>query len=326
MRFYTLMLIGLLALSALLYGCGGSTSAGLPDNDGPAGSGGFNLQIPSGPGMPQATPDDIQITEDGKIVSNTYRKFFADAVNEHSWGRWSAFNGGGQKTWTLSNTYYSAPKAFLFGGNYWNHENDFIQSNSFNVPDATDGVRLTFTARWKIAPGDTCTAVYNALGGPQTVANFTGGQNPDYPGWTKYYFELPANFSGQDQSNTIQFFFLSDSSVTDFGFAFDDVAVYQRQLEPPLNVSASDGNFSIILNWTNNPAGTLVPEGYDIYRSTTQGGNYRFQANVSYPGTFWNDPTAIQGPTYYYVIKSQHVGWPDSVFSNEDSGFIMGGP
>ena len=124
MRFNTLTLIALLALSALLYGCGGGTDAAL-QNENP---GGFNMQIPSGPGMPEASPDDIQITDDGKIVSNTYRKFFADSVNSQSWGRWLAFNGGGQKVWTLSNTYNSAPKSFLFGGNYWNREQDFIQS------------------------------------------------------------------------------------------------------------------------------------------------------------------------------------------------------
>jgi len=327
MRFYTLTLIALLALSALLYGCGGTTGAGLPDTDGPGGSGGFNLQIPSGPGMPQASPDNIQITEDGKIVSNVYRKFFADAVNQSSWGRWFAFNGGGQKVWTLSNTYNSAPKSFLFGGNYWNREQDFIQSNNFTIPEATDGVRVTFTARWKIAAGDSCALIYNVQGnGPQTVANFNGGQNPDYPGWTKYYFELPANFSGQDEANSLQFFFVSDTSGTDFGFAYDDVAVYQRQLEPPLNVQASDGNFTITVTWQNNPAGTLVPEVYDIYRSTTPGGNYVYQDSVNYSGTIWADPTAVQGFTYYYVIKSAHLGWPDSLYSNEDSGFILGGP
>src|SRR5687767_7042159 len=191
MRVYTLSLLAGLAISALLYGCGGASSI-VPqapvDNDNP---GGYHLTTPTGPGMPQVTGDDVQLTDDGKIASNTYIKFFGDSVNEHSWGRWNMINQSGQKAWTLSNTYYSAPKAFLMGGNYWNRESDLLFSNSFTIPAGTDGVRVTYTARWQIAPGDSCMVIYNSPQGPQIIAIYGAGQNPSYPGWDKYYYELP---------------------------------------------------------------------------------------------------------------------------------------
>jgi len=325
MRLHFLSLLAILAIGALLSSCGGATATAPQDTGNPQGQ--YTMTIPPGPGMPQVTGDDVQLTSDGKITSNAYHKFFADAVNANSWGRWNAINGSGQKQWTLSNTYNSAPKAFLFGGNYWNNESDALFSNSFSVPDATDGVRLTFTARWKIAAGDSCAVIYNqSAQAPLTVANFTGGQNPDYPGWTRYYFELPANMSGNDALNTIEFFFSSNASGTDFGFAFDDVAVYQRLLDPPTGLDASNGAPTITLTWTNTNTGTLIPDATDIFRSTVSGSGYTFQASVNTPGSIWGDPTAVPGVTYYYVVRHTKVGWPPSAFSKEDDGDSMGGP
>src|SRR5258708_5903339 len=114
MRVLNLALAALLALSVLMSGCGGGTTGtGIPqDNGNPGGNGipdisGITDAFIHGPGMPAATPDDIQMDADGKIISNAYIKFFADAVNEQSWGRWFALNNKGQKAWTLSNTCFS---------------------------------------------------------------------------------------------------------------------------------------------------------------------------------------------------------------------------
>lgn len=317
MRVYTLSLLAILALSAFLYGCGGASGLAPQDQN----NGGFNFQMPTGPGLPQVSGDDVQITDDGKIVSNVYRKFFADAVNSQSWGRWNAIDQSGAKYWTLSNTYNSSPKAFLMGGNYWNRESDLLLSNSFTIPDSTDGVRLTFTARWKIAPGDSCVVGYNTPGGPVMVANFTAGQNADYPGWTKYYYELPSNFSGDDDICQLQFYFSSDTSVNDWGFGLDDVAVYQRQLEPINDLSASDGlPGGITVTWTDNNAGTLAPDNYDVYRSDVPGGPYTYLDTVPYGAPYsYSDPVA-PGFFYYYVVVSTKTGYPSSPYSNEDLG------
>jgi hypothetical protein len=326
MRVNTLSLLAALAIMALVAGCGGSRTVGAPQNQNPTGYNGlYTLVVPEGPGMPAASPDDIQLTEDGKIISAAYRKFYGDSVNHHSFGRWNPINVGGQKEWTLSNTFNSAPKAFVFGGNYWNREEDLLFTTPFNVPDMTDGVRLTFTSRWRIAPGDRCDVIYNTPDGPALIATFEGGENPAYPGWTKYYFELPGNLDGLgDDSNTVQFFFTSDTATNDWGFGFDDVAVYQRQLEPLTDLSATDALFTVTLTWSHNDAGTLSPEFYDIYRSETPGSGYVFQESVAYPGSIWGDPTALSGVVYYYVIVSRRTGWPESAFSNEDSGFAIG--
>jgi hypothetical protein len=318
MRLYTLSLVAILAISALLYGCGGASAVTAPGQD----NQGFEFQMPVGPGLAQVSGDDVQITDDGKIVSNIYKKFFADAVNEQSWGRWNTLNQSGAKAWVLSNTYNSSPKAFVLGQNYWNRESDLLQSKTFTVPALTSGVRLTFTARWSIAAGDSCVVGYNTPGGPVLVANFTGGQNAAYPGWTKYYFELPSNDTPSDQTYTLQFYFSSDSSGNDWGFGLDDVAVYQRQLEAINDLSASDGlPGGVTITWSDNNAGTLIPDDYNILRSDFPGGPYDFVANVPYGAPYsYNDPA---GPLefHYYVVVSNTAGWPSSGFSNEDSGF-----
>jgi hypothetical protein len=194
-------------------------------------------------------------------------------------------------------------------------------SNNIDISDGTDGIRLTFWSRWKIASGDSCGVYWWTDGIPQLVTTFGAGQNPDYPGWTKYYYELPANFSGFPQSNNVEFYFTSNSSGNDWGVGIDNVAVYQRQLNAPTNCQASDGNIGgITVTWDDNNAGTLVPEFYDIYRSDIPGGTHSYLATVSYGTNTYFDPTPSLF-NYYYVVRARLTGWPDSAESNEDGGF-----
>jgi hypothetical protein len=319
MRVCNLALAAALLLGALLSGCGGST--------GPA-PGNGDIQVRErfpGPGMPAATPDDFVITDDGKIASAIYRKFWADSVNEQSGGRWTVTNiNGPVKTWVLSNTYNSSPKAWLMGGNYWNSDTDSLQSVDFTIPANTGGVRLTFWARWKTAAGDYCDVNYFVDGVGQLVTSFEGGQNPDYPGWTKYFFVLPDNDTAADQDCSLEFWFDSNGSINDWGIGVDNVAVYQRGLEPPINVDASEGGFSITVSWDYADTGTLDPDFVDIYRSTTSGGPYDYQDSVAFNGTLWSDPTALADTNYYYVLKATKDGWFNSADSVEDLGNYTG--
>jgi hypothetical protein len=312
MRAYLSTAIVLLAIVA---GCGSSE----PQQNGNNGQPGI--------GMPAVPPDDISF-DDGKEASNAYRKFFSDAVNHQSSGRWDVYNLSGAKQWTLSNTAYSAPKAWLLGGNYWNREDDTLNTKLFWIPDGSDGVRLTFTTRWRIGSGDSCSVYYwySGASAPELVTALSGGQNPDYPGWTKYTFELPRIIQGGEGNHLVKFQFNSDTVWNDWGIAIDNVAVYQRCLEPPLNVSASDGLPGYIeISWDHNPAGNLLPDSYKVYRrDRNQDWILHEVGTVDYPATSLVDSLYDPEIPYTYLVQSVKAGWSNSAPSNEDTGWHWG--
>jgi hypothetical protein len=305
----TLAALLLLLLAGSVLGCGGTNQVGT--DTGPIMVGEFG--------------------ETDREVSAAFRYFFLDSVNHESMGRWTVSNDSGKKAFVLSNTYNSAPKAWVIGQNYWNNENDTLTSNLFTIPDdngfepgGTSGVRLAFWSRWLIAPDDVAYVELNTNNqGWQAITTFTGGSNAAYPNWNKYSFLLPDNQSGGDQSVQLRFRFTSDGATTDWGFGVDNVSVYQTKQNPPINVAATDGIIpeAIAITWDHNVSGTLVPDGYAVYRSTDQDGVYQFIAGVDYPETVFDDLVGADPTIYWYKVKAVRFGYPDSEFSNSDSGF-----
>lgn len=315
--------------AAALSSCGGA-GAPQPGNGGTPQSPG-TLQFPApqpGVQMPTAPPAEIDFDDSGKSPSAVYRIFFRDSVNESSGGRWTVVNTSGAKQWTLSNTYFSAPKAWVLGQNYWNRETDVLISNSFNVADGEDGLAVTFVARWNIAAGDHGTVYYNEGLNSQQVIDFSAGSNPSYPGWDKYYFKLPKNVSGLAQNCNVAFSFTSDTALTNWGFGVDNVAVYQTQLGSVTDLAASDGTSAgqVDLSWSHNNQGNLVPDGYDIYRAGDDDGmpgSYSLLTSVAYPTNNYSDPTG-NASFYWYKVVATKAGWPAGADSNVDGGHGSG--
>jgi hypothetical protein len=299
----------LLVLSGSILGCGGTSQVGT--EGGPLTVGEYG--------------------ETDREVSAAFRYFFLDSVNHESTGRWTVSNDAGKKAFVLSNTYNSAPKAWVIGQNYWNGESDILTSNEFSIPDdngfdpgGTSGIRFAFWTRWSIQPADAAHVEMNTNGqGWETVTTFTGGSNADYPNWTKYSFALPDNMSGGNNSVQIRFRFTSDGAQTDWGFGVDNVSVYQTKQNPPINVAATDGIIpeAIAVTWDHNVSGTLIPDSYDIYRALVQDGVYFWIASVPYPETVYDDLVGADPSIYWYKVKAVRFGYPDSDFSNSDSGF-----
>jgi hypothetical protein len=273
--------------------------------------------------MPAATPDDFDADNPEKVTSAIYNKFFLDSVNHQSTGRWQVYDDSGKKSFLLSNNCYSAPKAWMIGGNYWNREDDDIVTNPFDIADGTDGIRLSFFAKWKIAGGSDQANVWFWDGTDwQFVTNFMDGQNADYPGWTKYYFELPANNSGNTASCLLNFTFNSDTSGTDWGFAVDSIAVYQRQLEIPVSFQASDSDGSTYCTWSAS-TDPLEPEAYEIWRADTEFGTYELVDTTFDPAndTQSENVSDNQCPaTNWYKARAIKTGWPPGEFTDPDEG------
>jgi len=280
-----------------------------------------------------AAPDDFDINNTDKVASASFAKFFLDTVNQASGGRWTVANTSGKKAFTLTNIYESAPYAWVLGNNYWNRESDTLTSNDFTIPgdfagngNGTRGIRFSFFSRWSIASGDMATVEYRIDGGPWSVlAQASGGQSPNYPNWSKYYFELPDNDSGQDQTWNVRYTFASNTSGTDWGFGVDRVAVYQRRLAVPANVAATDLDDSIVrqirISWDAD-SDPLLPDSYTILRSTSEQGPYALVATINDPSTTTSylDTPPETVTQYWYKLVAHKAGWLDSVDSASTAG------
>jgi hypothetical protein len=278
--------------------------------------------------MPVADYDGFELSEsESKEASALYNKYFADSVNSQSFGRWTVENvDGSRKAWTLSNTCHSGPKGWLMGGNYWPDQWDILSSKPFVIPDGTDGLRLTFYARWSMGEFADCQVNWNHNGQfAEGIDQFMNGTNPDYPGYTRYSYNLPANFSGQDETMWLDFSFSAspDPGTFGWGICIDDVAVYRRLLNPPNGVVASDTFHSaIVVDWEHNNNGTLAPDEYAIFRSSAPDGPFVEISTIPYPGTEFSE-FPPDGSTYWYLVRSRKTGWTDSADSNIDSGHLL---
>lgn len=70
----------------------------------------------------------------------------------------------------------------------------------------------------------------------------------------------------------------------------------------PIGLSATGGSGSVSLIWSV-PGGTVVPTGYNVYRSTSSGSGYTLLL-PNLTGTSATDSTAVNGTTYYYVVTA----------------------
>jgi murein DD-endopeptidase MepM/ murein hydrolase activator NlpD len=257
-----------------------------------------------------------------RTASASYRYFFQDTVSNSSTQKWTAENLSGAKYWLLSNTYYSSPKAWVLGMNYWNNEHDRLTSIPISIPANTQGLRLAFYSRWHIQANDFGYVEISTNNGSTwtTLDTFSGASNSDYPGWTKYSYSL-ASTGGSTANYKVRFRFTSNATGTAWGLGIDSVSLYQKNISAPLNLAASDGSFTdkVRLTWSHNSDGT-APDGYRVYRSTADNGTYDFLTNVGYVTT-WDDTSVDQGATYWYKLKGYRSGYLDGPYSTANSGY-----
>ncbi|HPF40066.1 MAG TPA: endonuclease [Phycisphaerae bacterium] len=91
----------------------------------------------------------------------------------------------------------------------------------------------------------------------------------------------------------------------------------------PTNLNASAGDAVVTLTWNDNLEPDLV--GYNVYRSTTSTGPYA-QLNVAtVPVSMFDDMTASNGVTYYYVVTAVNASAQESANSGEVSATPQSG-
>ncbi|MEC0229312.1 Kelch repeat-containing protein [Paenibacillus alba] len=111
---------------------------------------------------------------------------------------------------------------------------------------------------------------------------------------------------------------IGGSSNTTANAPIGSVEVLGTATMTPINLTATAGNSSVLLNWT----GAVGANVNNIKRSTTPGGPYTTIAtNVT--GTTYTDTSVANGTTYYYVVTSVNPAG-ESINSNEASATPQG--
>lgn len=161
------------------------------------------------------------------------------------------------------------------------------QSNQgANISTAYMGLKSVLIQWHKEDPVDALEQAHN-----DTVYLYQGNRNPfvDHPEWVACVFEN--NCTGGSGDSTPP--------------------------SAPTGLSATGGDNSVSLNWSANGESDML--GYNVYRSTTTGGQVT-KANTSLvTGTSFADSGLNASTTYYYTIKAVDTSYNESAASGEAS-------
>ena len=115
-----------------------------------------------------------------------------------------------------------------------------------------------------------------------------------------------------------------------FLLAMMAIAIPAQAQTTPTGLAAGSPASKVNLAWTaSTPVTGVTIAGYDVFRSTTSGGEAGTLAlNGSTPitGTTFVDSTGTPGATYFYVISAQSTAGKLSAFSNEATATLPANP
>lgn len=172
-----------------------------------------------------------------------------------------------------------------------------VSATSCNAPAAPTDVATTpgisqIVVTWDASPGATSYSVYRFTGNTPPVliaSNLSTTSFTDAPlagNSTNYYFVTAANACNQSGYS------LFAPGVTPPG-----------PPGVPMGLSATPGNSVVDLSWNE----AVNAMGYNVMRSTTNGGPYTVLAN-DISSTTYLDDTVTNGITYYYVVSALNSG------------------
>jgi oligosaccharide reducing-end xylanase len=90
----------------------------------------------------------------------------------------------------------------------------------------------------------------------------------------------------------------------------------------PAGLTASAGNASVSLDWSDNGESDLA--GYNVYRSTTPGSGYVRQNGPLVTSSAYSDTTVVNGTPYFYVVTAANTAGHESPYSIEASATPAG--
>lgn len=91
---------------------------------------------------------------------------------------------------------------------------------------------------------------------------------------------------------------------------------------PPAGLRATAGYATVVLDWDDSNDTNLA--GYNIYRSTTSGSEYRKLNESLLSSSNYEDVNVPHNTTYYYVVTAVDVNSVESTYSDEVFGGLYG--
>ena len=132
------------------------------------------------------------------------------------------------------------------------------------------------------------------------------------------YTDTSITFSNGDS----YFYVVADlDSSSNYISGYSHVAQVTK-LSAPVNLSATNNNGDVTLNWTASDCPLAKLGGYNIYRSNTSGGPYTKIGSVVGNTLTFDDTTATEGTRWYYVVTTYNVNDGESDYSNEANCLI----
>ena len=142
------------------------------------------------------------------------------------------------------------------------------------------------------------------------------------------YVTLPAggnvtgtNFTDSTAVNGITYYYVV-SAINPLGEGPNSaqvVATPSFAALPPASLKAVSGNNQVVLKWSVSTGAS----GYNVYRSTTNGGPYSVIGNpTGLNNTNYTDATALNGNTYYYVVTAL-AGITESANSAQATAILL---
>jgi O-glycosyl hydrolase len=177
---------------------------------------------------------------------------------------------------------------------------EIITAGGVSAPPAPTGLTATagnaqVTLNWTASTGATSYNIYRSTtsggegGTPyRTGVSTTSFTDTGLTDGTTYYYQVTAVNSGGESPKS------SEASAT-------------PNLAPPAaptNVTATAGNTQVTLNWTASTGAT----SYNIYRSTTSGGEGSTPYRAGVSSTSFTDTGLTNGTTYFYQVTAVNGG------------------
>jgi fibronectin type 3 domain-containing protein len=138
-----------------------------------------------------------------------------------------------------------------------------------------------------------------------------------------------SDYTDNSVSNDTTYYYIVtavDTSSNESGYSNEASATPTDTTPPaaPTGLAATAGDATVSLDWNDNGEGDL--DGYNVYRSTTQGSGYSKLNGSLLSSSDYTDNNVSNGTTYYYVVTAVDTSSNESGYSGEVSATPQAGP
>ena len=293
--------------------------------------------------------DDSHTTDRGKLHITFHHNWWSTNCDQRMprvrFGRVHVYNN----YYSCHNNYYCIASAIesqvLIENNYFDNVN-WPYWHWTAEPNNQEKIRATGNILyncywWDYCPYNDCTFVDPNVFTPPYYYGLDNAA--DVPAIVMAGAGAPACYGDFDHSESINFNdlaslierWLDTNNIVDVDY-YDDGIVNFREFallaqnwgrddftapSIPTGLSATVGSGTVSLDWSDNSESDLA--GYNVYRSTTFGGNFSKLNALLLSDSNYTDNNVINGTSYYYVVTAADTSTNESGYSSQVSAMPL---